>query len=76
MAGILVVAPHAMDEVLGCGGTMARHADAGERIDTLVLCGDGSGLDATRRQVAPNAAAVLGANAPRSEEHTSELQSH
>ena len=64
MAGILVVAPHAMDEVLGCGGTMARHADAGERIDTLVLCGDGSGLDATRRQVAPNAAAVLGANAP------------
>jgi LmbE family N-acetylglucosaminyl deacetylase len=65
MANVLVIAPHAMDEVLGCGGTMARHADDGLRVDTLVLFGDGSGRDAGRRVAASQAAALLGANAPR-----------
>lgn len=64
MVSVLVIAPHAMDEVLGCGGTMAVHADAGHRVETLVLFGDGSGLDAGRRVVAPAAAAILGAGRP------------
>ena len=24
---VLIIAPHALDEALGCGGTIARHAD-------------------------------------------------
>ena len=27
---VLVIAPHADDETLGCGGTLARHVDAGD----------------------------------------------
>lgn len=65
MTAVLVISPHAMDEALGCGGTMARHAAAGDRVDTLVLFGDGSGIDAKRRIAAPLAAEALGAGAPR-----------
>lgn len=65
MVAVLVISPHAMDEALGCGGTMARHADAGDQVATLVLFGDGTGMDATRRKTAPEAAAVLGSSAPR-----------
>ena len=34
---ILVVAAHPDDEVLGCGGTMARHATAGDSVHVLFL---------------------------------------
>ena len=34
---ILVVAAHPDDEVLGCGGTIARHADAGDLVQVLIL---------------------------------------
>jgi len=34
---VLVIAPHADDEVLGCGGTMARHAAMGDRVYVLVI---------------------------------------
>lgn len=37
MADILIIAPHPDDEVLGCGGTMARHADAGDRVHVVVV---------------------------------------
>jgi N-acetylglucosamine malate deacetylase 1 len=33
---VLVVAPHADDEVLGCGGTMARHAADGDNVHVLI----------------------------------------
>lgn len=33
---VLVVAAHPDDEVLGCGGTIARHADAGDVIHVLI----------------------------------------
>lgn len=65
MASVLVVAPHAMDEALGCGGAMALHAQKGDRVDTLILFGDGSGMDAGRCEAAPRAASILGAQAPR-----------
>ena len=48
-ASVLVIAPHALDEVLGCGGTIALEASAGRKIDILVLFGDGTGLDGQRR---------------------------
>ena len=49
---ILVIASHPDDEVLGCGGTMAAHADAGESIRRLdlfagtveVLCEEDMGI--------------------------------
>ena len=62
---VLVLAPHGLDEVLGCGGAMALHAGAGSRVEVLVLMGDGSGRDAARRTAAGKAAALLGAAAPR-----------
>jgi LmbE family N-acetylglucosaminyl deacetylase len=34
---ILVVAAHPDDEVLGCGGTIARHAEAGDQVQVLIV---------------------------------------
>lgn len=62
---VLVIAPHGLDEALGCGGTMARHADEGDEVHVLILCGDGSGRDAQRRVSAHKAAEILGAKPPR-----------
>ena len=36
MRNILVVAPHPDDEVLGCGGTIARFAAVGERVTVAI----------------------------------------
>jgi LmbE family N-acetylglucosaminyl deacetylase len=64
-APVLVVAPHGLDEILGCGGTMARHAAAGRKVHVLILCGNGTGHDGKRREAAAQAAALLGAEPPR-----------
>lgn len=34
---VLVIAAHPDDEVLGCGGTMARHADNGDEVHVVIL---------------------------------------
>lgn len=51
---IAVIAAHPDDEVLGFGGTMRRHADAGDRVAVLILA---SGL-AARGEDAANATAM------------------
>lgn len=38
---VLVVAPHADDEVLGCGGTMRKHVEASDRVFVLI-CTNGN----------------------------------
>lgn len=66
---ILVVAAHADDEVLGCGGTMARHTAAGDRVH-VVFVADGvtSRVDAgdeelaRRQQATAQACTILGAS--------------
>ncbi len=72
---ILVVAAHPDDEVLGLGGTLARLAAAGERIEVLILAEGATSRDgdpaAARREVealrecARAAAAELGTAPPR-----------
>ena len=74
---VLVVAAHPDDEVLGVGGTVARHADGGDQVHTLILAegltARGTGLDRAAATVALNdlqaaalkAASVLGALPPR-----------
>lgn len=34
---LLVVAAHPVDEVLGCGGTIACHADSGGQVQVLIV---------------------------------------
>ena len=48
---ILVIAAHPDDEVLGCGGTIARHADAGDQVHILIMA-----EGATSRQLQRNRA--------------------
>ena len=36
--GVLAIAAHPDDEVLGCGGVLARHARAGEPVTVLIVC--------------------------------------
>lgn len=64
MTNVLIVSPHGMDEVLGCGGLMAGLAAAGHVVETLVLFGDGTGADAARRLAGPAAANELGSRPP------------
>ncbi|MBT6535817.1 MAG: PIG-L family deacetylase [Rhodospirillaceae bacterium] len=63
--GLLIVAPHALDEILGCGGVAAMAAAAGRRVDVLVAFGDGQGHDAKRRESAQAAADILGYGTPQ-----------
>ena len=37
MSRVLVVAAHPDDEVLGCGGTIVRHADSGDQVQVLIV---------------------------------------
>jgi LmbE family N-acetylglucosaminyl deacetylase len=74
---ILVAAAHPDDELLGCAGTIARHAAAGDRVDILIFAEGATSRDAVRdsasrgneierlRQSAGEAARILGAQPPR-----------
>lgn len=69
---VLVVAAHADDEALGCGGMMARHADEGANV-TVFFMADGETARAgaskdsleARQQAASEACGILGAQKVR-----------
>ena len=65
---VLVVAAHADDEALGCGGAMARHSDNGDTVDVVFVADGVTGrgdekLD-ERHASALRACSILGANEP------------
>jgi LmbE family N-acetylglucosaminyl deacetylase len=51
---VLVLAPHMDDEVIGCGGTLRKMADAGKEISVLFMT-DGRKGDADLRTMTPEA---------------------
>lgn len=63
---ILAIAAHPDDEVLGCGGTLALHARAGDEVTVIIACdGDAtryapSGVGQPEPDPSRRAAAVLG----------------
>jgi N-acetylglucosamine malate deacetylase 1 len=77
MSTVLVIAAHPDDEVLGCGGVMARHTDCGDIVHVLIVAEGATsrasgGVGATGaegvaalRLAAGQAARTLGALTPR-----------
>lgn len=55
MTSALVIAAHPDDEVLGCGGTIARMADAGWDVHVLILAEGATSRDAGRDRAARGA---------------------
>ena len=54
---ILVVAAHPDDEILGCGGTIASHARAGDEVHVVILA-EGSTSRSSRRDPLAHAAEI------------------
>lgn len=57
---ILVIAPHADDEVLGVGGTMQRHVQLGDVVNVVIVCDRETPHD--QRILAQHANNILGAS--------------
>lgn len=66
---VLVLAAHPDDEVLGCGGTVARLAAEGHTVNTVIFCENstvryGDGMARKIEDMALNCARVLGVEEP------------
>ena len=76
MPSILVAAAHPDDEILGCGGVLARHAAEGDRVHILIVAEGATARDSERdprgrepeltalRAAASRAASAIGAEEP------------
>ena len=64
-AAVLVIAPHADDEVFGCGGAIAAHVQNGVTVHVVILTdGAQAGEANVRARESRSAAAVLGYGEP------------
>lgn len=52
---VAVIAAHPDDEVLGCGGTMARHAACGDRVHVLIVAEGATSRQPSRDRAAASA---------------------
>lgn len=57
MNRVLVIAAHPDDELLGCGGTLIRHADRGDEIQSIIMC-EGESLRYKNQKVNQHKATV------------------
>ncbi len=63
MKKVLVIAAHPDDELLGCGGTVIRHTDAGDEVRTVIMCEGESlryGKDMHQHSATEEAAKIMG----------------
>ena len=77
MGSVLVVVAHPDDEILGCGGALARHAAGGDTVHVLIVAEGAMSRDARRdpagreaeltalKAAALRAASTIGAEEPR-----------
>lgn len=56
---VLIIAPHADDEVLGVGGSIAKHVSEGDKVE-VVIAADRKGLALEQRIQAREAKEILG----------------
>ncbi|SHK76372.1 PIG-L deacetylase family protein [Desulforamulus aeronauticus] len=61
---VMVIAAHPDDELLGCGGTIARHAEEGDEVCSVIVCEGESlryvGLNVNQVAATERAAQILG----------------
>lgn len=50
MKRVLVIASHPDDELLGCGGTLIRHIDHGDEVQSIIMC-EGESLRYKNKEV-------------------------
>lgn len=66
MDNILVIVAHPDDEVLGCGGTIARHSNNGDKVHVIYMTNGVSSRNSSTKEIqnrqnaAQNAANILG----------------
>lgn len=67
MKKVLVIAAHPDDEILGCGGTVAKHIKNGDHVKSIILC-EGETMrnqnSIEKGNASDRAAKVLGADKP------------
>lgn len=64
MSRVLVIAAHPDDELLGCGGTLIRHAECGDEVQSIIMC-EGvslrySGKEVHQSEATAEAAKIIG----------------
>lgn len=64
MSKVLVIAAHPDDELLGCGGTLIRHVEQGDEVQSIIMCEGESlrykGHEVHQHEATTEAAGIIG----------------